>query len=312
MIEKRAGRLPEAIENFRRAQDLGYEPLDCQLQILDAELSRKNWLEVFALSAGAERSEAEAPTAAMILNLRAVALEEAGFEEDAVMCLERAATLRPFEPWCFRETWPPATSIAEALGNFLELYDLSPSLNYNLAQVYNSMNNWQEALRYGLRSIELQNNSRDAHDLVGKILFKAGDFEDSVTFYRLAVILAPKDALGYYNLGCAYRGLKDEAEAEKYWLLAVKYDKAPAAKRASLERRQPRDSAVRPPRTGNLSVAVQVRAEPVSYDAHFSLGVLYIEQQKKETALDAFAGASEVMPLRQDPYFEMGAEYSLN
>jgi hypothetical protein len=50
---------------------------------------------------------------------------------------------------------------------------------------------------------------------VGNILFKAGDFEDSVTFYRLAVILAPKDPLGYYNLGCAYRGLKDEAKAEK-------------------------------------------------------------------------------------------------
>jgi len=96
---------------------------------------------------------------------------------------------------------------AQALRNFLDLYDLSPSLNYNLAQLDNSMERWPEALRYGLRGIELQKNPRVAHDLVGNVLFKIRALEDSAVFYRRA--------LAYHNLGCAHRALKEDVEVER-------------------------------------------------------------------------------------------------
>jgi tetratricopeptide (TPR) repeat protein len=384
LLNKAKGRFAEAIEGFGQARELGYDPLACQLHILDAELGWKNWLEVFALSAEAVRSE-KTPEAAEILSLRAEALDELGFKEDALKCVRKAAALRPYEAWSLKnlaldllnrgspdEALPFARAAlwlapadfqarflldqaehrrrvpdgqhrmpfakdfleaagpvyrhafardpdviageihnyalgliragllpraTEALRNFLGLYDLSPSLNYNLAQLYNSMSNWREALRYALRAIELKNNSRDAHDLVGNIFFKTGRFEDSAAFYRLAVIFAPQDALGYYNLGCVCRALKDDAEAEKNWRLAIEKDRTKVA-----ERRRPD----RGRRADDLHIDLQVRAEPVSFDAYSSLGSLYLERQKPEAALEAFGSASEIMPLRQEPYLEMG------
>jgi tetratricopeptide (TPR) repeat protein len=190
---------------------------------------------------------------------------------------------------------------AEVLRRFLELDDFSASLNYNLAQLYNAANMWAEALRYGLRAIDLRNNFRDAHDLVANVLFKMEDFEDSILFYRLAVIFAPGDALGYYNLGCAYRAMKEDAEAEKQWLSAVKHDK-PGPPPAGLDTGTDK-------RPDDLHVDLQVRAEPVSFDAYISLASLYLDEKRPEAALDAFTKASEIMPLRQEPHLEMGKIY---
>ncbi len=196
-----------------------------------------------------------------------------------------------------------AGMIADAalvLKNFLALYDLSPSLNYNLAQLYNSAGRYPDALRYGLRAIELQPDSRDAHDLVANILFKTWALEEAAEFYRRAVALAPNDALAYYNLGCAQRALKDDGEAERNWQAAVRWDGIGQKTARGSERARPTD---------DLHIDLQVRAEPVSYDAWVSLGALYSEQKKLEAALDAFGKASEILPQRQEPYFEMGRIY---
>jgi tetratricopeptide (TPR) repeat protein len=386
LLNKAKGRFAEAVENFGKASELGYDPLACQLHILDAELGRQSWESVSTKAPVLWKKgggvSAEART------LQAIAFDQLRADQEALDCLKQAAALKPLEPWAlknlalyhlnraqFEEALPLIRKVlwlapldfqarfllgqaesrrhivqkehripftrefveafvpvyrhvfarnpkdiarevqnyaleliragmlpeaSQAIKNFLDLYDQSASLNYDLAQLYNATDNLREALRYALKAIELQNNYRDAYDLLGNVFFKAGNFEDSVTYYRLAVIFAPTDAMGYYNLGCACRQLKDDEEAEKNWLLAVKYDKPGAAARRPPDRGR---------RSDDLHVDLQVRAEPVSFDAYFSLASLYLEVQKPEAALDAFAKAAEIMPLRQEPYLEMGRLY---
>lgn len=67
-----------------------------------------------------------------------------------------------------------------------------------------------DALRCGLRAIDLQPDYRDAYDLVANVLFRSWALEESAEFYARAVALAPNDALAHYYLGCcAQRALKD-------------------------------------------------------------------------------------------------------
>jgi hypothetical protein len=42
-------------------------------------------------------------------------------------------------------------------------------LNSNLGQLYDATDRWTEALKYGLRMVELQADSRDARDLIGNV-----------------------------------------------------------------------------------------------------------------------------------------------
>jgi len=180
------------------------------------------------------------------------------------------------------------------LQRFLELNDLSPGLNYNLAQLYNTQNILGKALKYAWRAIELKKNYRDSFDLVGQLFFKMRDFEDSVQFYQEALKIDPKDALGYYNLGCAYYEMSDFAKAEENWKLAIQNDREIRKKE---EKAQSKDE---------LNVLVHVRTDPVSFDAHFSLGKLYLQQNLKEKALEEFLSAVELNPQFPDPYYEIG------
>jgi tetratricopeptide (TPR) repeat protein len=382
LIEKGKGRIPEAVENFRKAQEVGYDPLVCRLYVLEGECRLENWTK--ALKSATELLELKSPISAQARIFQSMALERLGFEKEALACLQQAAALKRFEPWAlknlaifhfnrgeFEESLPllrkarrlapqdfqaqflleqaesrrrvidveqripqslefmgeftpeyrhyfkhnvknvarevndhalrliQTGSLSDAAGvlhDFLELYDLSPTMNYNLAQLYNSTGLWRLALRYALRAIELQNDYRDAYDLVGNISFKAAEYQDSIWFYQQAVLLAPEDALGRYNLACAYSGLGEEDLAEKNWLLAIQQEKA---KPLAGETRKSEPS-------GALKVFVRVRPEPVSYDSYFSLGMLYSKQGKKETALQEFAQASALMPQKPEPYFETG------
>ena len=181
------------------------------------------------------------------------------------------------------------------LRRFIEIYENSPTIYYNLGQLYNVQGLNPEALRFGLKAIELNQDYRDAYDLVGHVCFKMRDFENSVRLYEQAVRLDLKDPVGYFNLGCAYNELGDLANAEKNWLEAVRLENAPAA--ASEAAGAPADV---------LKIAVRVKVEPISSPACQSLAFLYANQGKKENALAYFKKAVEFNPKTPVPYFEIG------
>jgi tetratricopeptide (TPR) repeat protein len=187
---------------------------------------------------------------------------------------------------------------ARWLQRFVEIYEDSPTIFYNLGQLYNSLGHYADALKYGIKAVELKKDYRDAYDLAGNVCFKIREFESSVRLYEEAVHLDTKDPMSYYNLGCAYNELGNLASAEKNWLEAIRLENAPAlagdASNAG---------------TDVLKIAVRVKVEPISALACQSLAFFYAGQGKKENALAYFKKAIEFNPAAPIPYFEIGKLY---
>lgn len=181
---------------------------------------------------------------------------------------------------------------------FVEIYENSPTIYYNLGQLYNSRSVNPEALKFGLKAMELKPDYRDAYDLVGNVCFKMRDLEDSVRLYEQAVRLEPKDPLAYYNLACACREFGDLENAEKNWLEAIRLEKAPAAPTEAPEAKP-----------DPVKIAVRVKVETVSASACQSLGFLYGQKGMKESALAYFNKEIEFNPKIPVPYFEAGKLY---
>ena len=181
---------------------------------------------------------------------------------------------------------------------FLEVNDQSASLNYNLAKIYELDNELGKALRYALRAKELKKDYKDAYDLLGSIFFKLQDFEKSLQFYENVIALDPKDAMSYYNIGCVHFSIKNYEKAEENWKKAIDIEKL--RKKEEEKEKSPRDE---------LKMALTVQVRPISFEAHKSLALLYLQQGLKEKALEEFERANEIEPDDPEPYFEIGKIY---
>jgi tetratricopeptide (TPR) repeat protein len=186
----------------------------------------------------------------------------------------------------------------KVIKSFLEINDTSPELNYNLAQLYNILNVLKEALKYAWRAIELKNDYRDAYDLAANTFFKMEDCENSIKAYEEVISIDPKDAMGYYNLGCAYLAAQNFPKAEENWKNAIQREKR-------IKRRNKEDQSS----VDELDISLTVLKRPVSFEAHKSLGNLYLRQNLHEKALEEFKNAIALEPADPEPYYEIGKIY---
>jgi tetratricopeptide (TPR) repeat protein len=182
--------------------------------------------------------------------------------------------------------------------SFLEIYDLSPELNYNLAKLYVINNSLGKALQYAWRAIELKEDYKDAHDLVGSIFFDLEDFEESLKFSGKVIEFDPKDAVSHYNLGCVCYAMKDYGKAERHWRKAIKNEQ-------KIKQAEEKDKSSQK----ELSIDITVKVWPISFEAHKSLGRLYLRENSKEKALEEFIKAIELEPQDQELSFEVGKIY---
>jgi len=179
---------------------------------------------------------------------------------------------------------------------FLENYENSPTIYYNLGQIENNLGLRAEALEYAMKAVELKRDYREAYDLAANVLFKIGDFESSARFYEEVVRRDTKDPLSFYNLGCAYSESGDLGKAERNWLAALRLENAlPAGGDATASRKK-----------GELDFSVNVKVELISASACQSLGLLYVKQRKTGEALAFFLKAIELNPRAPQSYFESG------
>jgi tetratricopeptide (TPR) repeat protein len=178
--------------------------------------------------------------------------------------------------------------------SFLEVYKGAPALNYNLGHFYNMKNDLDKALKYAWIAAELQDNFKDAYDLIGNIFFKTGDFESSIEAYRKVIAIDPKDAMSHYNLGCVFSAEGDTDRAEEYWLNAIHNEKTKRAKN--------RDEISE----DELTFSLVVVGWRVAFKSHTALGHLYKTQKQWEKALEQFQSALELEPNRSELYYEIG------
>ncbi len=184
------------------------------------------------------------------------------------------------------------------LREFLKIDDTSAEMNYNLGQLYNSFSTLDKALKYALRTVELKPDFKDAYDLIGNIFFKIEDYEKSLEAYKEVIRINSSDAMGYYNLGCVYSALKDFKEAENCWLEAIAHDKEIKEQK---ERKEISEN--------ELVISVTVQKTQVSFQAHKSLGWLYLDQGSNDKALRDFEEAIKLQPGDAELYYEIGKIY---
>lgn len=182
---------------------------------------------------------------------------------------------------------------------FLELYPNAPTLEYNLAQLFNVRNAKLDCLRHAWKAIALKPDYRDAWDLAANALFRSGDYAGAVRLYGKAVLIDVRDPDARYNLGCAQFGAGDSAGAEASWREAIVLESpsGPPTGRgeAPVERK-----------AGALDVHVRVRVNPVSVPAAMNLAKLYADTGRDEMAFESLGLALKLAPQTAEAYFELG------
>jgi tetratricopeptide (TPR) repeat protein len=178
--------------------------------------------------------------------------------------------------------------------SFLEVYKVSPELNYNLGHFYNTKNDLDKALKYAWIASELQEDFKDAYDLIGNIFFRTGDFEGSIKAYEKVIAIDPEDAMSHYNLGCVFSANGDTNRAEMSWLDAIRNEKNKKAKS--------RDEISE----DELSFSLVVVGRRVAFKSYTALGQLYKSQKLWEKALEQFQFALELEPNQPDLNYEIG------
>jgi tetratricopeptide (TPR) repeat protein len=181
------------------------------------------------------------------------------------------------------------------LSNFLEIYDESGSLNYNLAQLYNAQEILGKALKHAWRAAEIETKYRDAYDLIGNIFFKLQDFESSLRAYQEVLKIDAKDALAYYNIGLVHHAMNNVEKAENNFKEAIKRDKG--AKKPEVKKGSSME---------DLAYSLTIRATPVTFDSHKSLGEIYVEKNMLDEALEEYKQAIEWVPNDPESYFWIG------
>ncbi len=150
------------------------------------------------------------------------------------------------------------------------------------------------------RSQKAQKDNKDIYDLLGSIFFKLEDFPNSLLFYEKVLEFDPDDAMSLYNLGCIHFALKDHVKAEEHWKLTIQKENK---KKQTKTGEKPSSSL------DKIEHSVTVENRLFAFEAHKSLGHLYLKKNLKEKALVEFLKAIELEPEDADLHLEVGKIY---
>lgn len=183
------------------------------------------------------------------------------------------------------------------INKFLEVNDHWPGLDYNLALVYNMKDESLNALKHAWIASSIKKNFRDAHDLVGNVYFKLEEYDLALLAYKRVIKIDKRDAMGYYNLGCTYAAMGDDAKAEDNWKRAIHFE--------IINDKEGTDEISK----DELRASLVVVGRQVVFNSRMSLGLLYVNQKKWDKALEQFQMALELDTDRAELHYELGKVY---
>jgi len=95
---------------------------------------------------------------------------------------------------------------------------------FQLATLYAKRKDWQRAIQYYLKSIQLNPDSVEAYNNLGNVYFNLNQVDKAILYYGKASKLDPDYLNAYTNLGLAYlkKGLIDKAISQ--WDYVLKKD----------------------------------------------------------------------------------------
>jgi Tfp pilus assembly protein PilF len=186
---------------------------------------------------------------------------------------------------------------AALVKKFLENADVSPTLNYNLGQLYNSLGHIRSAFPFAFQAISQKKDYRDAYDLLGGLFFQVGDFVRSAENYRAALALTPKDPVSNYHLGLVLKSQEKTAEAIELFEEAIRIENLSPTEKEPKTRGESKKS--------ELDYSLTVQEEGIAYFARMQLGLIAMDLEENDRAAVHFQEAARTRPKSPEPYFEL-------
>jgi tetratricopeptide (TPR) repeat protein len=270
--EHNAGRLPEAIEAYRK---------------------------ILALR----------PGMAEVYNNLGSALQRQGKLDEAVAEFERAAALKPqlFQPHSsLGDIFLQQGQLDQAVARYRQAIALRPDSAEtfgNLGAILGQQGKFAVAAALCERALALKPSLFQAHNNLGKILQKQGKFEQAAAHCRQAIALQPDYAEAYHNLGDALKELGQFDEA------TVQFERALALKPSLYQSQCNLGNVLR--RQGKLEEAVDrfeqaVALNPDLPGVHKTLGNALKEQGEFDRALASFEQTLALNPSYAEAYYSRG------
>ena len=239
----------------------------------------------------------------------AVTLQQAAFDEDAIIQLHEAVRLNPefslahsmlgslyrknnqyekaavayevacmLDPWAFEDHYnlgyvykvlKKFTEAIRILKRACQLQPDHPEANYTLAVCYYETKNYTQAAKFCSRAAKLSPNNEKILVSMGDIYGKMGDSHEAVNAYKQALELNPYDTDIMRRLGLVY---------------------------------------VRMKRFGPASNILQksIAAAPTNPDMHLAMGYCYLTGQKLQMALEAYRRAAQLDRKNHQAFNGMG------
>jgi tetratricopeptide (TPR) repeat protein len=144
-------------------------------------------------------------------------------------------------------------------------------------------------------ALEEGNYFLEAYDLLGNIYFRNGNINEAIRAFKKVLDINDHDAMGHYNLGCAFHSINQFKKAEQEWKKAIRDDKNAQTlqNRANIS-------------NDNLDVKLVVTKLWISYRSHMSLGKLYFQKNLLDKALKEFKKVIEIEPGYPEVYLFLG------
>ncbi|MCP4160196.1 MAG: tetratricopeptide repeat protein [Deltaproteobacteria bacterium] len=170
----------------------------------------------------------------------------------------------------------------------------SYSTNYNLGSYYEKNGNYNQAIKYLKKSIEIDKKKVFSYILLGSSLDSLGNYKESVKTYKLVINIDPKNDLIYSMLAMSLTELNDFKGAIKYFKKSIKLNKKNQKDCAILfgignayVNIKNYEKAIKP-----LEEAVIIN--PKLKNAVMLLGLSYNETGKTEKAFDQYIKLQEI------------------
>jgi len=201
--------------------------------------------------------------------------------------------------------------LEEALTHYKESLRIDPNqLGYfhycGLGEVYSQNRDWDKAIEYYEKSIELGPNHSRAYNGIGNVYFAKGEYPKAREYYQKALESNPNYAIYAENIGRCHKQLKEWDQAVIYYKKALELN--------------PRDSVTLSGlgemlyQMGKNDEAAKYFGEAIKIDPNnflhqYWMGMVFSAQTQWDAAIPYFRKAIELNPQDDYSYYALGFVY---
>ena len=73
------------------------------------------------------------------------------------------------------------------------------NLNNNVSIFYKEIKNFDKAIKFGFKALEINPKSDEATSNIGNILFEIGNYDKALLYFKKSISLNPHNAITIYN-----------------------------------------------------------------------------------------------------------------